>query len=875
MNELEKVIGNDGLRLRKIPSKERTAQMCMKAVKQNPRAIKYVPYKLQSPTLCKIALDMEPSVFAMIKHKARSDQVCYYALRKDGMNLQYIDYFDITEQQCQIAVNSAIEALRFVPRRIINSVVPKATKEIIDRCLEWIKRDISASFHLPEIIKCSSRILQFQKQLGYLSFIESYYQADLHTFQVKVEFEAYDQSGKTQSYVTTASFNSFEDYYAFLDGDLRGAYLRDFEFTGIDLRKYNINGAVIHSDVLAAQGLYDDSYYVARFGYADGLLPKENSLSSDESLQYLYLYPAIRQKDLWGDAIEDLCLYYISDIHLCHRVFHWLKCRGTEAEAHAYVRIIVRHMVSSITEDLSSPSYLLIAGDTSSSFEYTDVFFSELVKLWEPSRIVVISGNHELLDPYTDMEENIRSYRAYFDRLGINFLQNDLLCIRETIDLSKHRLYSVKPTVRKLSEKEILTMSEKELCETVCPYSLLILGGIGFSGLNERFNSTNLRYGYSFENSTHTEARKKEIVESRAFETLHRKVADSHTGNSVIVLSHMAKNNWTRDPYIPNWIYISGHDHQNNSFIEKQARIYADNQIGYCCERISLKKFYSRSDYDTLAFYDDGIYVISDEQYSEFCRGKNIRMVLSTVHPSIIMLKRNGYYMFLYYGRYSQISKNERLYLLDGGRLRKLPESTKEAVDRYYDSLELYSSQVQRLLIRYTGAQTTISQFIKRLGGSGKIHGCIIDVDMPTPQFGYSFTNIYLDPVDGTVTPYYAEDIKSRTVFKDLQSMLENRPECKKLLDSFRKLKAYDTENLPAFRYGSSIVQLQDNTFRFEEGDYLYKYSRIIKSLQYCTEKNVIRTWNEVLLNHGFVEQVMVSNEVDIVMNDELIALGD
>ena len=76
-------------------------------------------------------------------------------------------------------------------------------------------------------------------------------------------------------------------------------------------------------------------------------------------------------------------------------------------------------------------SYLLIAGDTSSIFEFTVIFYNELIQWWNPNQIVVVPGNHELWDPYVEMEDNVEIYRKFFAKLGIVFLQNDLMCVED------------------------------------------------------------------------------------------------------------------------------------------------------------------------------------------------------------------------------------------------------------------------------------------------------------------------------------------------------------------------------------------------------------------------------------------------------------
>lgn len=60
-------------------------------------------------------------------------------------------------------------------------------------------------------------------------------------------------------------------------------------------------------------------------------------------------------------------------------------------------------------------SYLLIAGDTSSIFEFAAIFYNELIQWWNPNQIVVVPGNHELWDPSDEQLQNI--YTIYQDNM--------------------------------------------------------------------------------------------------------------------------------------------------------------------------------------------------------------------------------------------------------------------------------------------------------------------------------------------------------------------------------------------------------------------------------------------------------------------------
>ena len=51
----------------------------------------------------------------------------------------------------------------------------------------------------------------------------------------------------------------------------------------------------------------------------------------------------------------------------------------------------------------------------------------------------------------------------------------------------------------------------------------------------------------------------------------------------------------------------------------------------------------------------------------------------------------------------------------------------------------------------------------------------------------------------------------------------------------------------------------------------IYKKNRITKALQYCIDKNIVRLWNEDLLNYDFVNRNKQSNQIDEIADDILM----
>jgi len=263
----------------------------------------------------------------------------------------------------------------------------------------------------------------------------------------------------------------------------------------------------------------------------------------------------------------------------------------------------------------------------------------------------------------------------------------------------------------------------------------------------------------------------------------------------------------------PNWIYMYGHNHRNYFQNNQDGVVLADNQIGYSNKKFLLNRFFFDGKYDIFADYSDGIYNITAEQYKDFAIGKDIIMQYTNTLP-IVMVKKNGVYLFL--------RKSKRGYcILNGGK----PVKVDKKPEYYYEHMDAQIKKIMTPLQRYTKYQNEYSKYIRSIGGRGTIHGCIIDINF--------YSHIYINPLDGKVTPYFALDIVNKIIYPDFKSLLEaHAPEC---------LEKYITSehSLPAVRSvtGSKKAIYQDTD--------IYEVSRILKSMQYLQNEAVIRRWFE------------------------------
>lgn len=141
-------------------------------------------------------------------------------------------------------------------------------------------------------------------------------------------------------------------------------------------------------------------------------------------------------------------------------------------------------------------------------------------------------------------------------------------------------------------------------------------------------------------------------------------------------------------------------------------------------------------------------------------------------------------------------------------------------------------------MTKYTSAQKEIAKLIKYIGGQGRIHGCIIDIDF--------YNHVFLNPLDGKITAYYATSMTDKKVYRNIASLLKFK--CNKLFVNLEKMNKNEVKFSNVFHLLKlDDISISDEYFQVNETD-IYSISRIIKSLQYITKNNVVRLWNDEFL---------------------------
>lgn len=171
-----------------------------------------------------------------------------------------------------------------------------------------------------------------------------------------------------------------------------------------------------------------------------------------------------------------------------------------------------------------------------------------------------------------------------------------------------------------------------------------------------------------------------------------------------------------------------------------------------------------------------------------------------------------------------------------GGERKKLENND---IKYYYDNMSNYWQSLMKTMEPYKKVMLQLSDEIKKIGGIGTIHGCIIDISF--------VSHIYVNPYDGKITLYWALDTLSRVVYEDIRMLIKEKEPY--LLKQFAAETNNHTlpliENLWMPNYNcTKSSSMPQRVF----GTEIYKPSRIMKSIQYAWEQNVIRIWNEDVL---------------------------
>lgn len=633
--------------------------------------------------------------------------------------------------------------------------------------------------------------------------------------------------------------------------------------------------------------------------YKETILDKSEELSFLPSLKEEKNNAIIKDKSILLPDLSNLGfkgaknkggVYYISDIHLDHKIYKKFGANGNRKKVDKFLyqtaeKLLLDDDGNKIRYPIFGGTTIVILGDTSHSFEINKTFYTFLSQQLPYYRdIFVILGNHELWE-FNSPEEAIGTYQSFFDSLpNIHLLHNALyisnphLNSRDVLDeLWQQRFRIVKDKTITARNKEkllkenhrkseelrrkyygdseeeqhknrvkqaILTqdklekMTAKEIQEACFDSKTILFGTIGYAANNPSFNVDSGIY----RNAITT--KEQENKYSKEVDAIYKKLTEALSENYLIIASHMTLSDWSTMPYMQKWQYFSGHTHINRKTITDEMSEYADNQVGYYGKRIKFNAIAIDERFDYFAYYDDGIYHISESKYRMFYSG--FSKPLSGIdrrgceNSDIIMLKKDGLYLFLI-----QKESTGQLFLLEGGKRRVL---NGQNLDYYYDNMSKVNNVLAKAVEGIQQYLKQLSIFIKQIGGAGSIHGNIVDID--------TFTHVMINLETGQLLPYFAFSVNDRYEFNDVPKLLESsRP------DLYRRFLAM-SEKMPILKKDA----LAKNTIIHSEDSSIYRSSNMMLKVQDMLDYNVIRFWNDELVE-TINNRVWSDNEIHRQIN--------
>lgn len=899
-------VEHDGAALEYVSKKLITEEICKIAVMRDGKALGYVPEKFITEDLCKAAVVQTGKALRYVPEKYLTAELCEFAIENNGLAIQYVPNKWITSALAHKAVCYCYKLrndyecypIHFVPENIITEELicksitysPCSLKDIPDNyitdelLLQAVSGDGDALKYVPQsriskqvidaAIANAPSSIQFVPESKLTKEIcEKAIQADPYVMEwipekhitrevclSIIENPSEEESNKPIPFGLFP--NKMRNDRAVIDALIKkiGAEII-IEWNNRllqEIEKYGSSGIAKPLskdtiDYLNSAIKPSKVYYLPQLTTTEVETPPPPSeatlIKAENGKAKKYDLTREKGRSSWT-------IYYITDIHLEHQVKEFVDRNGLSVENISH--FIDGKIQEMLSEMKRTSDVLLIGGDVADTKELVSLFYDILSKFWH-GQIISVLGNHELWDNHSEgiesgyisrpVDDIIQDYRERINKSDIKFSNWKglrLLNIKSALLQNAIYIYYKGCNDCIIEESQILNASDEDLRDICSKSSRIILGGIGFSGLNQHYNAELGLYS-----SAVTTLEEDKALSSRfrfVYDKLNRCAGDMQ----VIVLTHTPVSNWTDDPCNPNWIYVNGHTH-HNSFIHKRdgITVLSDNQVGYKPTRWKLNWFkvaagYDPSDYIVECF-KDGIHEISSEMYIEFYRAKGILMSNVLIYPGkTFVLKRNGFYMFV------QRSESN-LYLLEGGRKMRLDHND---IQYYYDNMETYCNKVLEAFAPYEQALQTIAEEIGRIGGDGTVHGCIVDIN--------EVNHVYINPFDGKVTPYYAEDICSRLAYDDLPALLKAK--LPQIYTTFRE--AYKNGEIPLLsQYAVSKKKVKETEKmtlatvpELVLGTEMYGPSRIMRSIQYIFDENIIRIWKDEILSADFTPKPSIED---------------
>ena len=571
-----------------------------------------------------------------------------------------------------------------------------------------------------------------------------------------------------------------------------------------------------------------------------------------------------------GSEFEKIAVNYISDIHIGHHL---------NPEKPAFPQI--RRMVRELTESQQG-GFVFFGGDTAVDRNLCAMFYKEYMlrrqysyfKKWRKRNnyrpalsLQDAESEYErrLNDLHQQKDEEIRRLKPWFkytkkfeekDSFGMDWYTSSAYFTRkhypDFVALRLKRIKKIEQDIVSYYSQLFTGLGIHFLDNSILSNgSLIIFGGCGFAKYNTEFNATNTLNATTF-------TRDDEIKETDHFEEAYHKALEKAKAERkpLIVLAHYpTKDCLEGDQCDSQAVYFTGHTHRNTSESTEQRYIYADNQIGYKRKSVLFKTARLGTVQNPFIDFEDGCYEITTDQYCDYYKYSGDPLSGASIVNNVL---RNGGRFFMikhsgFYGFFTQ-NKSKKISICVGGKTRKIPKV--KSIDYLMRNFDAMVSVYLTAMLPFRKAQEQISAEVQSLGLSGRIHGCIVDVDF--------YNHIMLNPLDGTITYYYSPVFGTLQPYKTFEKLLEHI-DSDYLIDGQRqdfqrKYALMATSGCLLSRESFSTSDDVGGMVTIDIKGSIYGLSARVNQLQRLFTSRVLRDWNPELVDQQNRKQNLIED---------------
>lgn len=529
---------------------------------------------------------------------------------------------------------------------------------------------------------------------------------------------------------------------------------------------------------------------------------------------------------------------YISDLHLDRLIARNHLNPNNLDEIADFIRGVIPFMIEEYwncdfiaRETQGYISALIVCGDVSDDFNLTCLFYRELAFYLADSstKIFAVLGNHELmgLKGFT-YDEIVLKYQTAFQTINDSIKENHYLHRSQTLFLLENAIYtypfcgfSKNRYERFYSESDLALLSDQELSSILNRSRMVLFGALGFSGLSERYDSESF-YGGAID-----------VIEDRILSSItsniHERLRRVASSARVVFVTHMPPECWRSNPqYVTKWIYINGHTHINHVTVDETMAEFADAQMGYEYDQPKIKALRIPQFVDIFSDMPDGIHPISPEQmklfYEGYCEriGQRSDAWIKRVNE-LFVLKKQKYKVFV-------SETNAGLRLMQGCKFKKTSVSS---LNDFWNHFDYLAGMLDSAMFDYRAMLRQLSKEVRSLGGIGRIHGCIVDVNYRD--------HLFINPVNGYIGAYHADNIVEKYFFKNPISMITLMLPGDDQIEGYALAKRILPANSLIMSTGT---ELSSEIFEVED-TWHYSMNRVAKDLERLETMGVLRYWND------------------------------